>query len=220
MSTSAQSKALGAPFQHAEYTNSADLKAALQAHAKINGFSISVDSSVANRIVYICSKGNKYSSHGKSSDIHESKRRKNTSTMKCKCLYRVIATCETSSLLWTSRTVNEEHNHDAVDVLSALPQYRLAAITAEEREDVAKMNQLGYSPTAILAVLCLANPESLSVARDIYNLLYSLRVEELDRLTSIEWLLWVCFLIQSFACFLLTNYIETGRLRLPTMQIY
>jgi len=70
MSTPPQAKLLGAPFQHAEYTNSANLKAALQAHAKINGFSISIDSSTMNTIVYICLKGNKYDSRGKSDSVH------------------------------------------------------------------------------------------------------------------------------------------------------
>jgi hypothetical protein len=161
------------------------------------------------RIVYICSKGNKYDSRGKSDSMHESKRRKNTSTMKCNCPYRVIATRETSDSPWSSRTVHEEHNHDAVTALSALPQHRLGAITVEDRRKVAEMNQLGHSPTAILAALRLANPETLLVARDIYNLLYSLRIEELDGLTPIEWLLWVCFYIQPFASLLLTISIET-----------
>jgi hypothetical protein len=124
--------------------------------------------------------------------MHESKRRKNTSTIKTKCPCRVIVTRETLHSSWTSRTVDEEHNHDAVTALSALPQHRLAALTEEERRQVADMNQLGHNPTAILAALRLANPDCLLVPRDIYNLLYSLRVEELDGLTPVEWLLWVC----------------------------
>ena len=84
-----------------------------------------------------------------------------------------------------------DHNHDAVVSLSALPHHRLSAITQEERLKVGNMNQLGHSPTAILNALRQANPDSASVARDVYNLLYSLRLDELARSTPVEWLLMV-----------------------------
>jgi hypothetical protein len=56
------------------------------------------------------------------------------------------------------------------------------------------MNQLGYSPTAILNALRQANLDSLLLPRDIYNLLYSLRLDELKGSTLVEWLLMVCSL--------------------------
>jgi hypothetical protein len=57
-------------------TNTA--KASLQEHAKASGFAISVDSSSARRMFYICSKGGKYSNQGKDPTVHESQQRKNT----------------------------------------------------------------------------------------------------------------------------------------------
>ena len=85
--------------------------------------------------------------------------------------------------------VNPDHNHDAVVSISALPHHRLGAITDEERQKVANMSQLGHSPTAILSALRHANPASCLVPRDIYNLLYSLRLDELAGSTPVEWLL-------------------------------
>ena len=51
------------------------------------------------------------------------------------------------------------------------------------------MSALGHSPTQILNAIRQSNPESNLIPRDIYNLLASLRVEELDGQTPIEWLL-------------------------------
>jgi hypothetical protein len=43
--------------------------------------------------------------------------------------------------------------------ISTLPHYRLSAITSEERQKVANMNQLGYSAIAMLNALQQANPD-------------------------------------------------------------
>jgi hypothetical protein len=51
------------------------------------------------------------------------------------------------------------------------------------------MNQLGHSPTAILNALRQENPDSVLVPWDIYNLLYSLQLDELAGSTPVEWLL-------------------------------
>lgn len=55
------------------------------------------------------------------------------------------------------------------------------------------MSTMGHSPAAILSTLRYANPELLLVQRNVYNLLQTLRIEELARSTPIEWLLKVCF---------------------------
>ena len=53
------------------------------------------------------------------------------------------------------------------------------------------MSALGHSPTQILDAIRQNNPESNLIPRDVYNLLASLRVEELNGQTPIEWLLQV-----------------------------
>jgi hypothetical protein len=60
---------------------------------------------------------------------------------------------------------------------------------------VSKGSKLGHSPTQILQALRIANPDSCLVARDIYNLLHNLRLEELAGDTPVEWLLKVYTII-------------------------
>jgi hypothetical protein len=54
---------------------------------------------------------------------------------------------------------------------------------------VRDMSAMGHSPTQILDAIRKSNPESNLIPRDIYNLLASMRVEELDGKTPVEWLL-------------------------------
>jgi hypothetical protein len=183
------------PLPTTQYSNLEAIKTALQAHAAENGYAIKVDSSTPKRASIICSKGGKYDNKGKSNTVHKTKRCRNTGTTKTDCQFRVSATQnpkdpnDDSPKSWTIRIVNEQHNYEAVEALSALPAHRLAALTDEERCEVAAMNQLGHSPTAILQALRLLNPTSHLISRDIYNLLYSMRLEELAKDTLVKWLL-------------------------------
>jgi hypothetical protein len=58
-----------------EYATLADIKAALQAYARNNGYAIAADSSTPTRAYWICSKGGKYNDKNKSHDTHPTKRR-------------------------------------------------------------------------------------------------------------------------------------------------
>jgi hypothetical protein len=177
---------LGLPPDEATYTTLEDVKAALQSHARDNGYGISVTSSRDQRIYYAYTKGGKYRDT-KSPETHESRRRKNTSTMKTDCRFSVVAKkCPEG---WKVDVQNNNHNHGPIAALSALPQHRIAAMNSQERAILRDMNALGYSPTQILDAIRKSNPESNLIPRDIYNLLASMRVEELDGKTPVEWLL-------------------------------
>jgi hypothetical protein len=76
---------LGPPPDEAIYEDIPAVKAALQKHAREHGYSISVGSSRDQRAYYSCSKGGKYQDKGKDPSVHESRQRKNTSTMKTMC---------------------------------------------------------------------------------------------------------------------------------------
>ena len=78
---------LGSPFAEAVLPDLLAVKAALQDHAKGNGFAISVDSSNAQQAFYIYTKGGKYNPKCKVSTNHLSRQRRNTSTIKTKYLY-------------------------------------------------------------------------------------------------------------------------------------
>ena len=86
---------LGPVPEEAIHVDLETTKDALQSYARANGYSIAVASSKPARVIYICSKGGKYRDK-KDKDMHESKRRKNTSTTKTGCPFRVDAmSCKT-----------------------------------------------------------------------------------------------------------------------------
>jgi len=180
---------LSPPPPTSEYADLADIKPLLQAHARDNGYAVISDCSTAKKAAWVCSKSGKYTGKNKSQDVHQTKRRRNTSTTKTGCPFRVRATCNNS--IWTTMITSADYNYNAIVSLSALPHHQIGAITQEERLKVANMNQLGHSPTAILNALQQENPNSALVARDIYNLLYSLRLDELAGSTPVKWLLMV-----------------------------
>jgi hypothetical protein len=82
--------ALRPPLDEAIYKDPKTTKIALQDHAHRNGYSIAVASSKGPRVIYKYSKSGKYWDQ-KDSNMHETKRRKNTSTMKTDCPFRVDA---------------------------------------------------------------------------------------------------------------------------------
>jgi hypothetical protein len=62
---------------------------------------------------------------------------------------------------------------------------------------VDEMHRLSYNPIQILSALQSSNPASHLIVKDVYNLLYKLRLDELAGLTPIEWLLKVIYLIEA-----------------------
>ena len=181
---------LGPAIAEAIYANPKAAKAALQAHAGEHGYSTTVQSSSDRRVFYMCSKGGNYDAKGKDPATHPSKQRKNTSTMKTDCKYQCVARKVDDG--WKLEVLENNHNHGPAVALSALPQHRVAAMTPEERAILRDMSVLGHSPTQILDAIRKSNPESNLIPRDIYNLLASMRMEELDGKTPVEWLLQVC----------------------------
>lgn len=62
---------LGPPFLEATYTNPEAVKAALQAHFRVNGYGVSVDSFNDHSVLYRYAKGGKYDDLCKGPDMHE-----------------------------------------------------------------------------------------------------------------------------------------------------
>ena len=121
--------------------------------------------------------------------MHDTKRRKNTSTMKSDCLYKVVLKKCSNQPGQESEVIENNHNHGGVLALSALPRHCISAMTEDEKAKVRQMNIENYTLTEILISLCCANPDSMLIACDIYNLLAGLRAEGLAGKTLIEWLL-------------------------------
>lgn len=184
---------LGPSITEGVFSDPKAAKAALQEHAQENCYAISVDSSNPRRVFYICTKGGKYNSKGKYPTVHPSRQRRNTSTIKTECPYKAVARNQ-EGFGWKLEVIDNNHNHGSVASLSALPQHRVSAMSDQERAKVKEMRSQGSTPNQILHSLLCSNPNSHLIPRDIYNLLVSLRVEELDGKTPTEWLLKVRFL--------------------------
>jgi hypothetical protein len=175
---------LGPAIAEAIYKDPPAVKDTLQAYAAQNRYSISVQSSSERRVFYMCSKSSSYDSKGKDLATHESKCRKNTSTIKTDCKHRYVAQKVDEG--WKLEVLDNNYNHSAVVALSALLQHRIAAMTTEERALLRDISALNHSPTQILDAICKKNPSSNLILQDVYNLLASLRIEELDGKTPIE----------------------------------
>jgi hypothetical protein len=143
---------LGPLYVETTHPDTNTAKASLQEHAKASGFAISVDSSSARRVFYICSKGGKYSNQGKDPTVHESRQRKNTGTIKTECPYRAVAR-KLEDGGYKLEVLEHNHNHGAVMALSALPQHRVGAMTLEERSKIKQMNSENHSANQILTSL-------------------------------------------------------------------
>jgi hypothetical protein len=138
---------LGPPLEEAIYADAKAVQAALQSHARDNGYGISIASSKKDKVYYGCAKGGKYRDR-KDPDTHESKRRKNTSTMKTDCRFSVVAKkCPDGESGWKIEVQNNDHNHGPMAAASALPQHRVAVLKPEERAVIRDMSALGHSPT-------------------------------------------------------------------------
>ena len=185
MPTDLEPGPLGPALDEAIYEDPSAIKAALQAHAKENGYAVSYNSSVSTRVVYVCSKHGSHNDRNQG-NVHESKRRKGAGTTKTGCKFRVVRKPIVGSAptRWQVTVLNNEHNHDAVLLLVALPHHRV--LIEEEHARVCSMNIPDHSPSAILTALRLANPELLLVTYDVYNLLYKMRVEESAGNTPVE----------------------------------
>jgi hypothetical protein len=178
---------LGPPLEEAIYADTKAVQAALQSHARDNRYRIAVTSSKKDKVYYICTKGGKYRDR-KDYDTYESKRRKNTSTMKTDCPFSVVAKkCSDSNEPgWKVEVQNNDHNHGPIAAASALPQHRVAAMKPEEHAIIRDILALRHSPTQILNTIRKDNPKSSLIPRNIYNLLASLRIKELAGKTPIK----------------------------------
>jgi hypothetical protein len=94
--------------------------------------------------------------------MHPSRQRKDTRTMKTDCKFKAVARHD-PSVGWSLKVLDNNHNHGPVTALSALPQYRIAAMSDEEHAKVKQMNAENHTPKQILTLLQNANPELMLI---------------------------------------------------------
>ena len=105
----------------------------------------------------------RYDNRIKDSTVHPSRQRKNTSTIKTRCKFQAVARKKQGNQ-WRLEILDNNHNHDAVAALSALPQYIITAMTLEEKAGVKQMRLENGSAGLILISLRNANLDSMPVA--------------------------------------------------------
>lgn len=197
---------LGPPptLSNSDCISTETIKAALQNHALLHSYAINTDCSTPVKAAWTCSKSGKYRVNKNMPDVLKNKRRKNTSTMKTGCKFRVSATRQ-GTMPQIVKIVSNNHNHGLVKALSALPQHRIAAISEKERSLVNSIYLNSHSPKQILSTLELSGLASHLIVKDVYNLLYKLQLDKLASLTLIKQLLKVTKGYKRLLIFLLTN---------------
>jgi hypothetical protein len=80
------------PVATTTYDDLAAAKSTLQLHARAQGYSIAVEckDEKRGRAAFVCSKSEKYRATGKNPDMHKSKQRPNTGTMKTEYPFKII----------------------------------------------------------------------------------------------------------------------------------
>ena len=82
-------RAYGPPPPEAVYTDLDTAIAAIQGHAKCNGYALCRGDRKARRIVYTCDRYGKPQDKTKSSTVHTTKRRPGSGSKKCGCTMRL-----------------------------------------------------------------------------------------------------------------------------------
>jgi hypothetical protein len=201
---------LGPLFPTAVYKDPQAILTALQSYARANSFAVIRDTIKPNTqeptyIVYICTKGGSYRPKSKDPTVHTSRKRE-SGTKKTGCKYRVVASRDKVLGTWTVTTKENSHNHGTAQATTVDSVYRLAALDPEGREFIIKCAANNQSTPSILSTLHARYPGLELLPSDIYNVLYTERIEKLGSLTSIEWLVKVINLITTYS-FLFTYYL-------------
>ena len=154
----------------ANFANTATGFAALQAHAKANGYAIYRYNKSSIREVFACDRARKYDSRGKNPSTHSSKQRQGTGSKKCGCPMRVALRLDRVSGSWGVEVLEAAHNHSPSAAATAHPAYRTAVIGPNIYTEIGKLACSGLLPRQVLAVLRVSNPAIPLTAKDISNI--------------------------------------------------
>ena len=83
-------------------------------------------------------------------EVHESKRRKGTSSSKCNCPLRIVAIEDPVTLKWKAFIKEEHHNHDPSSEPTSHPSHRRAGIAnlSESSKQMVDILRLRNSPVS------------------------------------------------------------------------
>jgi len=171
------SKACGPPPTAAIYTDLSTAVAAIQAHAKCNGYALFKRDSRPLRVVYACDRYSKPQARAKNPDIHESKQWKGSRSKKCNCQMKVALKRDEISGSWELEVIQGLHNYEASADPTAHPAYRIAALDPRIYAQVENLALSGLNNAQILAVIYRESLSVLLLSRDVSNLVQITRLQ-------------------------------------------
>jgi FAR1 DNA-binding domain len=163
--------------------------AALQAHAKAHGYALFQRDKRPTTVVYTCDRSGNYNPKGKELHTHSSKQRKATGSKKCGCSMKVVLRLDKISSTWSVEVLNPAHNHPPSTAITAHPAHRIAALSSDTCASIGILSRAGLSPIQILATLRDSEPNISLIPKDIANLAQKERLQQLEGMTPIQWLL-------------------------------
>jgi hypothetical protein len=181
-----------APFA-ASYKDLSTGFAALQAHAKANGYALFKRDGKRTRVVYACDRAGKYDSKGKQLNTHSTKRRTQTASKKCDCKMQVALRFDNNCQLWHVESLESIRNHPSSQAPTAHPAHRIASIKLDTHARIQALTRAGLAVAQILTTLRQENPELLLAQKDISNIVQHTRISELGGQTPIAWLMHVSY---------------------------
>jgi hypothetical protein len=183
----------GPPPSIATYVDVATAFAAIQEHAKANGYALFKRDiqppapKPTTRITYVCDRfGKPQASRNK--EVDPSKKRKNTGSKKCDCKMKIALKRDDISGYWELSVVEGSHNHSA-SLASAHPAHRLAALDPIVTAKIDALAVSGLTVSQILTLLRKDYSTLLLNAKDITNIVQKARLHQLGGNTPIQWLL-------------------------------
>ncbi|RFU33344.1 hypothetical protein B7463_g3034, partial [Scytalidium lignicola] len=181
--------ACGPPPPEAVFADIATLKAAIQKHARENGYAFLTRSSKPNHVVYHCDRAGDYNAKGKKPTVHPTKQRNGSGSKKCGCTMRVSATKDAKSGMWTLKVLEAIHNHMASAAPVAHSAHRIASLDSTVRDQIESLWKSGVKNAQILSVLHINYPDIVITSTDMKNITQSIQIQELGAKTPIQLLL-------------------------------
>ena len=181
-------RACGPPPPEAVYTDYDTAVAAIQGHAKGNGYALVKRDSRPRRVVFMCDRNGKVQTK-KAPPVNESKRRPGSGTKKCGCTMKVALSHDDISGYWTLSTLEGTHNHESSADAVAHAIYRTAALDPKVLVRIRTLSAAGVAPAPILTTITQEFPDATLVKKDVSNIIQKIRLEVLGGRTPIQWLL-------------------------------
>jgi hypothetical protein len=192
---------IGEPLPSAEYESHEAVENAYQQHALDKGYGVvKVDTGglkkyskkKGRKVVFGCDRWGKYdpSKAVKANpEVHESKRRKGTSSRKCNCPFRIFAIEDPVTLKWKAFIKEEHHNHDPSSESTSHPSHRRAGIATLPESSKQMVDTLRLRNTPVSTVRAQLGDMGVKVtSKDLYNMKQRARNAELGGLTAVQWL--------------------------------